>query len=133
MGRQSTVHQLGSTEGKNDLMRGKNMVVNDRVPANPTNPTTAPKESVSKQTTSEGLQDERKRKPTLFLPTSDKAAEDREWLSKVIEVVHPGHGNPSVLEMIGGFRAISTIFAALNGSSTAWVDITWYVSRRPRS
>lgn len=46
----------------------------------------------------------------LFLPTSDKAAEDRVWLSKVIGVVYPEHGNPSVLDMIGGLRAISVVF-----------------------
>lgn len=72
---------------------------------------TRSKEEVSKQPATEGSHEEKKNKLALFLPTSDRAAEDRKMLSKVIGVVYPGHGNPSVPNMIGGFRAISATFA----------------------
>lgn len=69
------------------------------------------KVSTNNCNTNEGLPDEKKSKPALFLPTSNRAAEDWAWLSKVIGVVYPGHGNPSVPNMIGGLRAILATFA----------------------
>lgn len=50
-------------------------------------------------------------KPSLFLPTFDKTVEDRKMLYKIIGVVHPGRGNPSVDDMIRGLRLILIAFA----------------------
>lgn len=52
-------------------------------------------EDIGKRSLSEGLHEEKKNKPVLFLPTSDRAAEDRKMLSRIIGVV---------ADMIGGFK-----------------------------
>lgn len=61
-----------------------------------------------------------KTKPVAFIMLSDQAAEERSKLAKIMGVVYPGHGEPSVEDMIGGLRVISASFGQYNWSFTDW-------------
>lgn len=53
-----------------------------------------------------------KPKATIYILTSDQAAQEKERLSKFMGFIYPGHGKPSGEDMIiGGLRAISVGFA----------------------
>lgn len=49
-----------------------------------------------------------------LIPTSDQAMDERGKLRKIMGVVYPGHGSPSVNNIIGGLRSISAKFAAFD-------------------
>lgn len=59
-----------------------------------------------------------KAKPMVFITNSDKAIEEHRRLTKTLEVIRPGHGEPSVDEMISGLRLISAEFAKFNWKLT---------------
>lgn len=59
-------------------------------------------------------------KPRVFIPCSEQAINDQARLSRIIGVIYPGHGEPTVGEMTQSLRSISASFAVFDWKFVKW-------------